>query len=58
MRGEIVIPANAVAITNAMITDYRGNYTYCGYITDKQEELDALIVDLQTDRNDHRRRHA
>lgn len=44
---KIVIPANAVAITNAMITDYRGNYTYCGYITDKREELDALIADLQ-----------
>lgn len=44
---KIVIPANAIAITNAMITDLRGNYTYCGYITDKREELDALIVDLQ-----------
>ena len=44
----VVIPANAVTITNAMITDVRSNATYCGLITDQREYLETLILEIQT----------
>jgi len=43
----VVIPASAVTITSAMITDVRGNATYCGYITDQREYLEDLIEEIQ-----------
>lgn len=45
----VVIPANAVTITSAMITDVRGNATYCGYITDQREYLETLTAWLQNE---------
>ena len=38
----IVIPANAVTLTSAMITDTRNNSTYCGTVNAQREALATL----------------
>ena len=43
----VVIPANAVTITDAMIADVRSQAAYCGYITDQREYLETLISEIQ-----------
>ena len=43
----VVIPANAVTITDAMIADVRSQAAYCGYITDQREYLEDLIAEIQ-----------
>ena len=39
---EIVIPANASAVTSAMITDTRGTREKCGYVTSTVDALDRV----------------
>lgn len=43
----IVIPANAVTLTTAMITDVRYNTTYCGTVNDARVALAALATEYQ-----------
>lgn len=42
---KIVIPANELTITDAMITDYRYNTTYCGVVDAYRLSLAALVVE-------------
>ncbi len=44
---KIVIPANQLTITDAMITDLRYNTTYCGQIDEYRERSLALIAELE-----------
>lgn len=45
---RIDIPANAVTITDAMITDLRYNTTYCGFVDEFRISLQTLAADLNT----------
>lgn len=42
----IVIPANAVTLTAAMITDTRYNATYCGTIDEYNVALEAMVAEF------------
>ena len=45
---KIVIPANALTITDAMITDYRYSTTYCGVVDEYRLQLESIAADFET----------
>lgn len=44
---RVNIPANATAITSGMITDLRGNSTYCGFNTDLRTQAEEAIAAIE-----------
>lgn len=44
---KIVIPANELTITDAMITDYRYNTTYCGVVDLYRTQLESIVEEGQ-----------